>query len=220
MEECMSQPNIFQEIEDDIERQKWEDLWRRYGPYIVGGALVIVLTTAAITAWRSHRSEHNQAATDGLMTILNKAGASRAEEVKSLGDFAQKNAGTAQGTLAQLYNAAAVAKDGDKVKAVALYDEVAHDAKADPALRQFADLMAVQIQVDSADPGTLRARLKPLWADGAPWRYTALNLEGHLALKAGDKNGARQAFSSLAHDGSAPAHLSEDATEMLRYIGE
>jgi hypothetical protein len=212
--------NIFQEIEEDLQRQKWEDLWKRYGPYVIAAAALIILATSAITSWHSYRTQHHQAATDSLMAILDKANASKAEEIKALDAFAQNNSGTTQATLARLYNAAAVAKDGDKTKAVAIYDSVVHDAKTDIALRQFADLMAVQAQMDSADPAVLRVRLKPLWADGMPWRDVALNFEGHLALKAGDKAGARQAFSLLAHDGSAPEHLSEDAAEMLRFIGE
>lgn len=216
----MTEHNIFEEIDAELDREKMEAVWRRYGPYIVAAAVFVVLVTAAISTWRGYHSEHNQAATAGLMTIIDKANASRAEEVQALADFAQKNPGTTQGILAQLYNAAAVAKEGDNTKAVAIYDSVAHDAKAETVFRQFADLMAVEIQMDSADPGALRTRLKPLWVDGAPWRATALNFEGHLALKAGDKAGARQAFSLLAHDGSVPAHLSEDAAEMLRYLGE
>lgn len=216
----MTQHNIFEEIDAELDREKMEAVWRRHGPSIIAVAAFVILVTAGVSTWRNYRSEHNQAATDSLITILDKANASRAEEVTSLADFAQKHPGTTQQVLAQLYDAAALAKDGDKAKAVAIYDSVAHDAKAETAFRQFADLMAVEIQMDNADPGALRARLKPLWADGAPWRATALNLEGHLALKAGDKAGARQAFSLLAHDGSVPPHLSEDAAEMLRYVGE
>ncbi len=49
----MSQPNIFNELEADIEHQRLEDLWRRVGPYVIAAGVAIMLVTGGYSAWHS-----------------------------------------------------------------------------------------------------------------------------------------------------------------------
>jgi hypothetical protein len=87
-------------------------------------------------------------------------------------------------------------------------------------LRQLADLLSVRAQLDSGDPAVLDKRLQVLAADGAPWRYTAMEFQAFLALRAGDKGKARKIFTQLSQDSGAPDSLSARAADMLRYLSE
>ena len=67
-------------------------------------------------------------------------------------------------TLARLREAALKADAGDLPGALALWDQVAADASADPLLRDLASLLWAEHQIDSGDPALLEARLKALAA--------------------------------------------------------
>jgi len=216
----MTQHNIFQEVEEDLDRQKLEALWRRYGPFVVAAAAAIIIATAGTTAWNSWRDTQQQKATNGLIEILSAANPDPHQEIEALEHFAGRQPGETQATFARLQGGAVAAKAGDQAKAVALYDIVAADKDADPAFRQLADLLAVQTQMDKADPVTLQKRLQPLLADNAPWRTTAMEYEAFLALRAGDKPKARQLFGELSQDADAPSSLRARAADMLRFVGE
>jgi hypothetical protein len=215
------QPNtLFQEIEEDLNRQKMEALWKRYGVWVMAFAAAVILGTSGVTAWDSWRAQQQQTATAGLADILSNSAGDDSKEIEALETFASKNRGETQSALARLHAAALAAKNGDTKKAVGIYDELAGDTKADPAFRQLADLYSVQAQMDGGDPVALQLRLNPLMADNAPWRYATMETSAFLALHAGDKAKAKQLFIELSQDNGAPQTLAARADDMARFIGE
>lgn len=211
--------NLFQEIDEDLQRQKMEALWKRYGVYVLAGILAIVLATAAYNFWINYKTEVNQKASSELLTILKDNLSDKEKQITSLEEFAKANRDTSQAVMARLRAAAFMLKDGKTDKAVFMYDAISQDMNVEPVFRQLADLLFVQSQMDNGDPTVLRSRLQPLLADST-WRYTAKEYSALLALKAGDKEEAIKLFSELASDEGAPETLPGRANDMLRWINE
>src|ERR1700722_11327491 len=110
---------IFQEIDEDLERQRMEALWKRYGGWIIAAAVIVVLGTASYTAWQSWRTGQDQKATAGLIDILaNASTADSDKEIATLESFADKNHGETQAIFAQLHAASLAAKNSDTKKAI------------------------------------------------------------------------------------------------------
>jgi len=216
----MTDNPIFQEIDEDLERQKMEALWKRYGIWIIIAAVLLVAATGGYTFWQSWRAGEQQKQTSALMDVLSDKAAASDKQITALQDIAAKDRGDVQGAMATLHAAALAAKDGDSKQAIALYDGMAGDDKIDSAFRQLADLLSVQAQMDDGDPVVLQKRLQPLLADNAPWRYTAMEDDAFLALRAGDKSRAKQIFTELAQDASAPQDINGRASDMLRFIDD
>ena len=216
----MTDPGLIREVDDDLERQRLNDMWRRFGPLVIVAALLIVCGTAGYTAWHSWRVEGDQQATAGLLAATEKADAPPAAQIDALEKFAHSAAGKPQAVLAQLTAANLAARQGDKAKAMQIYDAVAQDDQADTAFRQFATLLSVEAQMDSAAPAALRARLQGLTGADQPWHYTAQEDDGYLALKAGDRAAAREIFTALSQDANAPPTLNTRAGEIARWLAE
>ena len=216
----MTEHNIFDEIKEDMERQKWEALWKNYGNYVLFLAVAIVLATAGFTVYHSWRTEKNQNTTAALMEIMKGSDNDRTKQIAALEAFAEKNHGDTQAAFAELHAADFTALSGNKEKAVQIYDTVAGDRSVDLAFRQLADLLSIQLQMDTAPAAVLEKRLQPLLAENAPWRFTAMEFEGYLAYQSGDKEKAKQVFTELAQNASAPQTLAARANDMLRYVSE
>ncbi len=211
----MTHNNLFQEVEEDLDRQKLEALWKKYGFWVITLAIGIVIWTASATAYRSWRADRAQQTT---AAFLDASSAEASKSLEALQKFADAHKGADLGTLALLRAGASSADKGDKAKAIATFDAVAADAKADAVFRQLADLLSVQLQIDTGDAVVLRKRLQPLTAEGAPWRYSAFEKDGLLALRSGDKAKARQTFAALAQDERAPKSIAARATDLLRIL--
>lgn len=216
----MTEHNIFQEIQDDLERQKWADLWKRYGMLVVAAAIAIIAGTAGITAWHSWRADKNQQATAGLLSVMRAESGDETKQIDALQDFAQKNHGVTQAAFAQFHAAELAAKNGKSDQAIQIYDGLAKDNSVDPAFRQLADLMSVRMQLDVGVPADLQKRLQPLMEEKAPWRLTAMEYSGYLALRAGNKEKAKQIFTDLSQNAAAPQSMGARAADMLRYVTE
>lgn len=180
-----------------------------------------VLGTAAVTSWRNHTLAQHQAATSGLLAIVNDKALDKDKKTAALETFAAANPEASQATLARFRAAGIALKDGKTAEAVAQYDKIAADADAEPLFRELANLLAVQAQLDDGDPAAMQARLQPLLASDAAWRFSAKEYSAHLALRVGDKAKAKQLFDELTQpDAEIPATLAQRAKYMATWLGE
>ncbi|MGH6882372.1 MAG: tetratricopeptide repeat protein [Hypericibacter sp.] len=207
--------DIFKEVEEDLRREKFEQLWQRYGRWVIALAVVVVLGTAGSVAWQRYQ-QHREA------QLAEQYGATIALTDPSTGDLAKADAALANiadagggyGALASLERAAVKAKAGDIDGAAKIYDAMAADSGTPSALRDLAKLLKVMRLVESGDPAALTAELAPLMAPENPWRFTATELTAILALKSGDQKHATELFTQLADDQAAPSSLRARAAEM------
>lgn len=214
----MTQSDLIQEIEEDMQRQKVEKLWKQYGKFVIAAALAIVLATASIVGWRNYRAKVEEKATAGLMEVMDNKELEKADKIKALEDFAAGNRGESPSAMARLQAAALALKEGNKDRAVAIYDELSKDIKVDPLFSRLADLLAVQTLMDSGDPGQLQERLKPLTQENSPWINLAKEYSAHLYMKTGDKEKAKKLFQDLAQDKEVPVAIGKRAEDMLKLI--
>ncbi|NTU77028.1 MAG: tetratricopeptide repeat protein [Alphaproteobacteria bacterium] len=215
----MTNHNLFQEIEEDLQRQKMEALWKKHGKLILGTAFAIVLATAAGTSWRTYQTNKQQTATAGLVQLGYDVASDKAKQIESYESFARAHPGTNQALLARLEAAALALSGGETEKGLALYDAIAKDDAVETPFRQLADLMVVQTQLDTGDPKVLQDRLAPLLEE-SPWRVSAKEYTALLALRAGDKAKAKQFYSELSQEIDAPSSLLRRANDMLRWLNE
>jgi len=212
--------DIIREVDEELRRENWEKLWKKYGKLGIAAAIALVLGTAAVVGWREYDRSQRMAAGERFGAVI--------AEVENTKDPAQAadmlaayvpDAPDGYATLARMREAKLRADAGDREAAVAIYDMLAVDSAAEPLFRDLAALYSVRMQVDSGDPITLNARLSPLAADGNPWRYTAREMQAVVAMNSGDITAAREIFTRLADDMDTPDSLRARATEMLRAMG-
>lgn len=216
----MTESNLFQEVQEDLERQRLEALWKRYGKWIMAGVALVLLVATGVNLWTAHKREKNEALTAELIQAQGNGQAMGSEAAKALTILSEGHAGHAQGAIAGLRAAGLLAQQKDVQGAVKIYDQIAADSKIDPALRQFADLMAVSVQMDAGEPAALLQRLQPLQAENAPWRFTAMEYAGHLLLKTGDKEKAKAIFTALSQEATLPPTMATRVGDMLRLLAE
>jgi hypothetical protein len=213
----MTEPNLFQEVQEDLDRQRLEAVWKQYGGWVLAAAVAVVLGTAGSTAYRSWKAERDEKLTQALLDA-SKAGAEATKSIDALEKFASENPGTHHADFALLRAGAVAAEQNDKAKATQIFDTVAADENADPAFRQLGDLLSVEMQLDAGDAAKLSERLQPLTQEHATWRFSALEAQGYLALRQGDKEKARKIFTDLSQDLHAPQSIGARATDIVRSL--
>lgn len=216
----MSQENLFREVDEDMERQKLEALWKRYGIFVIAGVMAAIIGTSANSYIQSSKIKTERKATGELINILSDSKADQDKKITSLLAFTDDNKGKIQATLSAFHAAALASKNNSKDKAIKIYDSIAADAKADHGFRQLADLLSVEQQMDAGDVAQMQKRLEPLMAEKEPWRFAAMEISAHLAIRAGNKTKAKELFTNLSQDASVPKSLSERASDMLRLLSE
>lgn len=212
----MAVPDIFDEIEEDLKRDRYAKLWARHGWVVVALAVALVAGTGGWQAWRWHTRTTAEAATKRLLEATRTQDSAAAQA--ALADAA-RDGGTGLRTLARLTEAARQARAGDTQAAIAAWDLVAADTSADSLYRDLATLLAAGATLDSADPSQLTGRLQPLAQPTNPWRHAAQEFLALLALRQGNRDAALAGFRALAADITAPNGIRERAGAMLATLG-
>jgi hypothetical protein len=211
--------DVFREVEEAIREDRMQKLWRRYGTVILAGVLAIVVAVAGWVFWQSWSASQRQAETAELAAALALAQQDPDGGATALLAIAEE-AGGGRATLARLYRAGYLAEAGDREGAVAAYRGIAGDGAVPDLWRDFARLMVVLHDLDAEEPGVLAATLEPLTEPGNPWRFSAQELSGLVALRQGAPERARDVFTRLAADPEAPAPVRDRAAELSVLLGE
>jgi len=211
--------DIFQEIDEDVRRERLQKLWKRYANYIIGAALAIVLAVVAGVGWRQYRERQNIAEAQQFLDAMDMAGRGDAQGARIAFAALADHSGTGYATLARLQEAGLAAKGGDVPATVKIYEQIAADTRVDATFRDLASMLIVQHTIDTGDPAQLNQRLAPLMAEGNSWHYSATELAALLARRTGDSAKAKELYTKLADDLQAPRDMRARATEMLAIIG-
>ncbi len=212
--------SLIQEIDDDLARKQMEALWKKYAPFVIGGALAIIVATAGITGWKNYTTQAEQKATQALVEIVDKDYKTPEEKIAAFESFAKGSSKKPLVVFAKFEAAAVALEQSKRDQAIALYDGMAADASVDPLYRGLADLFSVQAQLDSGDPAALEARLAPLMTMENPWHFSAYEFAGYLALRVGDKEKAGKLFADLKAMPDAPASLAMRASDIAQWLSE
>jgi hypothetical protein len=210
--------DIFREVDEDLQQQRYHELWRRYGVYVIGGAMTIVLAVAGGQGWRTYQMSAQEE--DGQRFARAISAAERGEIDAAAEAFASlaTEASSGYGILARFRQAAVLAKGGDREGAVRVYEGIAADSSIDSTWRDLAVIYIANRTLDSADANDLRTRLERIASEGNPWRYSARELIGLLAERTGKKEEARAIFEALAQDKMAPANLRQRAERLAAVL--
>lgn len=208
---------LIREVDEDLKREQAEKIWKKYGKYIVGGAILLILGVAGNEFWGHWKTSRAQAESAKLAAAVQQAQQSRDESALAGLDLMAKDGRSVYATLASMKKAGFLVALGDRKKSVEEYQAAAKIAP-DALYAQSAKLHALFVEIDSGEPARLEAELAPLAADKEPWRHSARELQALLALRLGNDAKALDIFTKLADDASAPQGLRSRAAELRQAI--
>lgn len=209
--------DVFDEVEEELRRDRAERLWKKYGPYLIAAAVALVAATGAYSFWQDHQRKKLDAAAQRYAAAGDLVAGDRERALAELRGLAQEGSGGFSG-LARLKEAALVA-ERDPPQGLALFRSVAGDTGLDAELRRVAAAMAALLAIDTAPRAEAEQAAQGLQAAGSPFRNAGREIEALAALRAGDTARAREIYRALADDLNAPAGLRQRATEMLAALG-
>ena len=219
--------DIFDELNEDLRAERARAMAFRYGGLGVGVLVLVLLGFGGYEAWQWNQRRGAAAAAVPFIAAMNAADAlptggpapARKQDAAAFDQIAATGPAGYR-TLARLREAGLQADAGELGAALKLWDQVAADTGADPLLRNLADLLWVQHQVDAGDPVAIAARLQALDVAGNPWRPLAQEARAMLALRQDDKASTIRILRSLAEDRTVAEAVRARATGLLTVLGE
>ena len=215
----MKSEEFIREVDEELQRDKLNAMWRRYGRLVIGAAVLLVAGVAAQQAWVAWQASQQGAVATQYAGIDAQMREGTFAEARQEFYTLAATAPPGFSALARLREAAAADALKDPAARAAALDKLASDPKADPLLRDLAVLLAVSGELDTGDPAALEARLAPLAATGQPWRNSARELQALLYIRTGETEKARPLLTELAEDAAATPSQQQRVTAILQSLG-
>lgn len=208
--------DIFNEIEEDLRRERLRKLWDKYGFIVIGLIALIVLGAAGWSGyqyWRHQQAVSASAALDQATTLAEAGDAAGAEAAFNA---LAGSAPAGYRTIAR-FKAAALAAQREPKAGIAAFDAIAADASVEPAARDMARLRAGLLLVDTAPLAEVAQRVEAIATGGGALRNSAREVLALAQLKAGDAAAAHKTATAITEDAEAPAGVRSRA-ELVRRL--
>ena len=214
----MSDDGLFREVDEEVRAEQFQKLWKKYGTYLSGAAIGVVLAVAGVKGWQYWQLQQAEKAGEQYLAATTLLDAGKKSEANEAFSTLANGSATGFGALAKFRIAADFAKNGETQKALGAFDEIAGSGKVDPALRNLARIRAALIAVDSEPFDAIEKRVKDLNTKDGAWRHSAREIIAMSAYKNGDLPKADQLFNELVADIATPAGLRQRAQIMVGVI--
>jgi hypothetical protein len=214
----MSDDSFIREVNEELRTDTAKALWDRYGAYLVGIAIVLVLGTGIWVAWDYWTQSRANASGDQFSQALDHAKEGRTDEALAVLQGLETDGYGSYPQLARLRRATVLAQQDKHAEAVAEFDAVVADSSVPEPVRDMARLRAGYILVDTGSYADVSSRVEALTTETNALRHSAREALGLAAWKEGRLADALTLFEQIASDVGAPRNARERSTLMAELI--
>ena len=206
--------DFINEVEEELRKDQYNALLKKWGPYLAAGALALVLGTAVLQYMSKQGERAAKAASISYFEAYDKYDAGNTDAAKKEFVAISEVARPGYAGLSLMQAAGIELDKGNNAEAVRLLDQSAEKFTR-PRHVHLAKLKAAYILMDEGRYDDVSARLVPLTESGAPYEHLAQELAGFVALEQGDTRTARSKFALLARGVDVSPGVQTRAEQML-----
>jgi len=190
--------DFINEVEEELRKDKYNELLRKYGPYIVG-LIIGVVAVAGYLEFQKYTTGVKARKTSASFVAADKL-AEDGDLQAAISKFTALAEVAPEGYAGLSYSRAAGIKVqlGDMAGAVSLFDKSA-EVFEKPMHKDLARLKAAYILLDEDRYDDVKARAQELMIENAPYSDLAREMLAHAELQSGNEDGARTQFTYLAN---------------------
>ena len=210
----MSEP-LEDEVNEELRRQQLKSIWDRFGVYIIGFAVLIILSVGGneiINHLNNRVSQRESNAFDNALNLIEKG-----NDSAGLDQLIKLTEGkTGYKGLALFRLSSESLTNGNYQEAVDYLKKASLDKTLTNNFRVFAKIKAGLILVDNGSFSEVDVLLKEVIESGGPFSFHAKEILALALIKNGRDLEAQEIFQEIANDASAPPVLARRAEIFLR----
>jgi hypothetical protein len=205
--------DILREVDEELRHERYRKLWDRYGLYVVGAAVLVVLAVAGWRGWEWYAARQAAESSARFEAAMQFSREGKRAEAEAAFNQLSKEGTAGYRTLAR-FRAAGEAGKGDAKAGVAAFDALAADSSLEGPMRDIARLQSAYLLVDAASVAEIKGRVDSLAVAGGPFRHSANEVIGLAHYRAGEVEQAAKVFASIVGDPETPPSLRQRAQVM------
>lgn len=209
---------FIREVNEELRSEQLQTAWKRFRPFIIGVALLIVIGVAGASLFEWWQARESSASGDRFLTAIKNANDKKTDEaMKELEALAKDGFGSYP-VLARMRLATVKADKGDAKGAIADFLAISQDGSIPAAMRNVAKLRAGWLMVDTAKYEEVASQIEELAGASSASRHSAREILGLAAYKAGNYAKSKEWMQKIIDDNDAPQGAKTRARMILALI--
>ena len=208
--------DIFQEVEEDVRRERYEQLWKKYGNYVIAAAALLVLAVGGYQAWSAYDTNQRQQVSDQYQNAQAVAAAGKAPDAEAQFTELSQSGYSGYATLSKFNLVGTYLVQNKRDQAVAVLRELTE--YPDDAVSSVARLRLAWLEADARPRNELQTILEPLTGADNPWRFAAAEVLAYAELRGGSRVQAEADYLRLSQEAGASPGLRDRAAAILQYL--
>ncbi|MCT4655337.1 MAG: tetratricopeptide repeat protein [Cohaesibacter sp.] len=213
----MSESDFIREVDEELRDEQMKKAWDKYGPFVIGFALLIVLATAANKGWDYWKSSQAATSGDAFLAALQLSENGQTGEAIARLEALKKDGTGGYPTLAEMRIASEIAKEGKVDEALAQFEAIAADSSKGQLMQDLARIRAAGLLLDQGKADEVILQLTSMM-DGNDFRHSARELVLLAYLDKADFAKALPIAERVVQDAESPAQLRQRAEVYAAYI--
>ena len=199
--------NIFNEVDEDIRKERYQNLWSKYGKYIIG-FLVLIVTIFSLTQYlQSKNTSDNKKILDTYFTAIESIEKNQLDladqNLKTV--YNEKNktlAAVSSIKLSQVY-----LEDNKKNQALSLLKDTYSNNSLDSIYRELALYKYIMINFENIEVSNIENMISLIENNNSEFNLYFQEMIGIKHLTLGNTKKANSIFTNLSLDENTPFDL-------------
>jgi len=205
---------FIREVDEDIRQRQINDLWKKYGKFVIGIAVGVV----AIVAGRAIYTSVIESKYSEQASLYSQAISMNDVEISSALDPLLNSDVEAYEILATFKKAEISISNDDRAGAITILDQFVTSSSVAQVYKDMATIQAALLELDTASVDQIRSRLSLILNSDSKYQYFAAEIMALSELRAGDSGAAKSRLEALINDENASGSIKTRAEQYLSVI--
>ena len=210
--------DIFREVEEDVRRERFEQIWKQYGDYIIAGVAVIVIAIAGYELWQRYEETQRLKSSETFIAAQQLADRGNFDQASAAFSIVAKEAPDGYVKMARLSQAGVLEVSGQRSQALLVFRSIAKDDTG--LVGNIARMRAAWLLSIDGTRADMDSILAPLLDPESAWHCAAREIVAYADYRAGLFGKAQSEFQKLADDKTASEELRRRSAAMAAFLKE
>ncbi|WP_319413979.1 tetratricopeptide repeat protein [uncultured Cohaesibacter sp.] len=213
----MSESDFIREVDEELRHEQIKSMWDKFGPFVIGFALLIVLGTAADKGYEYWRHKQAAESGDAFIAALSLSEEGKKDEAMVALEKIKAEGAGGYPVLAEMRIASEKAANGDIDDAIALFKDAANNPDVQPVIQSLARIRANVLMLNQGKVDEVINELTSLM-DNNGFRHSARELVMLAYLQKKDYAQAMPIAERISQDAETPPEMRQRAQVYVNYI--
>lgn len=210
---------LLREVVEDVKNEQLQQLWNKYGLYIIIAVAFILTATISFESIKSWKEKKNQEISNAYSVAMSLQSQGRLDESLDVyNSLAYKNLGIYD-DLAKLQIANIYLEQGKNEDAMAVLTTMINSSDTISQMKKIATLKLISYKLDDNTPADEINTLLASVSDGEE-SDIAKELTAMLYVRENDLTKAKEEYQKIISSASAPEALKHRALDMINLLSE